>query len=264
MCRFPNRIGNIQPINIGHTMDGGCDLVEIDCNGWIKQYPQLKEWRIEVTNPDGLIYFAENVALGEDGVLRWPISQADTAVAGEGQYQVVAIGTDGQQKTSNHRQVTIHQTMPGTAQETPPDPAKPWTNEVLEAAKSAEASAKRAEDACTMGPIIGDNGNWYVYDWEKQEYMDTGVPAIGGGTLTGVVRYDRKMELTEEQKAQARTNIGADGVHFTTDETLSLDPETGVLSVNTTDKVEADNTLPITAAAVQTSVGNINALLATI
>lgn len=54
------------------------------------------------------------------------------------------------------------------------------------------------------------------------------------------------------------------GVSFSTDETLSLDPETGVLSVNTADKVEADNTLPVTAAAVQTTVGNINVLLATI
>lgn len=46
------------------------------------------------------------------------------------------------------------------------------------------------------------------------------------------------------------------------DETLSL--ENGVLSVNRAEAVEKDNTLPITAAAVYTEVGNINALLATI
>lgn len=55
---------------------------------------------------------------------------------------------------------------------------------------------------------------------------------------------------------------GGGGTSFTTDETLSL--ENGVLSVNTADKVEEDNTLPITSAAVQTTVGNINALLETI
>lgn len=49
---------------------------------------------------------------------------------------------------------------------------------------------------------------------------------------------------------------------FTTDETLTL--ENGVLSVNTADDVEQDNTLPITSAAVHTTVGNIEVLLATI
>lgn len=52
------------------------------------------------------------------------------------------------------------------------------------------------------------------------------------------------------------------GVDFDTDETLTL--ENGVLSVNTADAVEADNTLPITSAAVNETVGNINALLGTI
>ena len=52
------------------------------------------------------------------------------------------------------------------------------------------------------------------------------------------------------------------GTAFTTDETLSL--KDGVLSVNTADVVEADNTLPVTSAAVQTTVGNIEVLLQTI
>ena len=40
--------------------------------------------------------------------------------------------------------------------------------------------------------------------------------------------------------------------------------DTGLLSVDTADDVEQDNTKPITSAAVYTEVGNINALLATI
>ena len=52
------------------------------------------------------------------------------------------------------------------------------------------------------------------------------------------------------------------GVSFETDQTLTL--KDGILSVNTADVVEADNTLPVTSAAVQTAVGNINALLETI
>lgn len=52
------------------------------------------------------------------------------------------------------------------------------------------------------------------------------------------------------------------GVSFVTDETLSL--VGGVLSVNTADAAEEDNTLPITSAAVAASVGNIEEILKTI
>lgn len=52
------------------------------------------------------------------------------------------------------------------------------------------------------------------------------------------------------------------GVQFETDETLTL--ENGILSVNTTDEMERDNTLPITSGGVYTVVGNIGAILDTI
>lgn len=52
------------------------------------------------------------------------------------------------------------------------------------------------------------------------------------------------------------------GVDFKTDHTLKL--EDGVLSVNTTNQMEQDNTQPITSAGVFATVGNIEALLKTI
>jgi len=56
---------------------------------------------------------------------------------------------------------------------------------------------------------------------------------------------------------------GSGGTSFEVDgKTLKV--ENGVMFVNTADTVEADNTLPVTSAAVQTTVGNINALLETI
>jgi hypothetical protein len=57
-------------------------------------------------------------------------------------------------------------------------------------------------------------------------------------------------------------DVPTGGVDFETDDTLTL--ENGILSVNTTDKVESDNTLPITSAGVHATVGNIDALLQTI
>lgn len=57
-------------------------------------------------------------------------------------------------------------------------------------------------------------------------------------------------------------NIGGGSAGFLTDETLTL--KDGILSVNTTDQMEQDNTLPITSAGVHTVVGNIGAILDTI
>lgn len=65
----------------------------------------------------------------------------------------------------------------------------------------------------------------------------------------------------EEAAKRAEAAEGG-GVAFEVDETLTL--ENGILSVNTADVVEEDNTLPVTSAAVNTTVGNINILLSTI
>ncbi|MDY3906235.1 MAG: hypothetical protein SOZ47_05485 [Lawsonibacter sp.] len=83
--------------------------------------------------------------------------------------------------------------------------------------------------------IPGDHGFWLVWDLERHSYVESVFPLPAGGS---------------------------GGTYFTTDETLTL--KEGVLSVNTADAAEQDNTLPITSAAVHSAMGNIEALLKTI
>lgn len=71
-----------------------------------------------------------------------------------------------------------------------------------------------------------------------------------------------KITVNKTLEPEGNGGSGGGGVEFRTDETLSL--KDGVLKVNTASTVEADNTLPITSAAVSAVVGNINALLETI
>lgn len=63
---------------------------------------------------------------------------------------------------------------------------------------------------------------------------------------------------------EARNSGGGSGGGYNIGSGLKLDAATNTLSVDTADKVEQDNTKPVTSAAVYTEVGNINALLATI
>ena len=74
------------------------------------------------------------------------------------------------------------------------------------------------------------------------------------------------LNFTAKQEINLEGSVSIDnvyrGIGFTTDETLRL--YNGVLSVNRATEPEEDNTLPITAAAVHTTVGNIEILLKTI
>lgn len=46
-----------------------------------------------------------------------------------------------------------------------------------ESATNAAESAAKAEDAVGHSPIVGENGNWFIWDFTKSEYVDTGKPA---------------------------------------------------------------------------------------
>lgn len=94
-------------------------------------------------------------------------------------------------------------------------------------------------------------------------------------TETEVQRYadlDKRIQALEDAPAASQEDLekavaeylekNPQGVQFTTDDTLTLID--GVLSVNTAEEAELDNTLPITSAAVALTVGNIAELLKTI
>ena len=112
----------------------------------------------------------------------------------------------------------------------------------------------------------------YDHD-EAGRLLAGGVRPGGRGELCGLPRSSgdpgadptlpiwAQLQSELEDLKENGTGTGG-GVDFETGETLEL--ENGVLSVNTTDAVEAGNNLPITSAGVFATVGNIEALLKTI
>lgn len=85
-------------------------------------------------------------------------------------------------------------------------------------------------------PTPGPNGYWLIWDPDKREYVESSVPLPAGGG--GGPNY----------------KIGH-GLKVTGGATLEVDAVSSF---------DGDNTLPITAAAVQETVGNIEVLLGTI
>lgn len=99
------------------------------------------------------------------------------------------------------------------------------------------------------------------------DYVYTESEVLNYTTLSARVDQIEKNGVDDKQveaavKKYLDKNPIDTGVQFETDETLSL--KDGVLSVNTADAAEQDNTLPITSAAVHSTVGNIEILLGTI
>lgn len=126
-----------------------------------------------------------------------------------------------------------------------------------------------------------DENNVWIYKWHTKIF--NGITVSDGFDNTeavfeeyadAIAEWEARLEAletmggaTDEQVATAvekylERNPIDTGVQFETDNTLTL--KDGILSVNTTDQMEQDNTLPMTSAGVYTTVGNIEALLKTI
>lgn len=102
---------------------------------------------------------------------------------------------------------------------------------------------------------------------KPDDYVYTETEVLNYTALSHRIDQIEKNGVTDEQIATAvekylDENPIDTGVQFETDSTLTL--KDGVLSVNTANQMEQDNTLPITSAAVYTTVGNIEILLGTI
>lgn len=76
---------------------------------------------------------------------------------------------------------------------------------------AAVAAAEAANEAASHGPMIGEDGYWYVWDAAQGEYVNTGVYAegSGGGSDTSNCVKVIEQSFSMEQKAQARANIAA-------------------------------------------------------
>ena len=151
-----------------------------------------------------------------------------------GTWRVSAHGTNSAGKEIHTTPVLLNVAQAGGLDgEAPPYVPPDAAGQIAAVAAEARDIAQSVRDDADAGkfkgeegkpgltPHIGENGNWFYGD------EDSGIPA------------------------------GAAGIK--TDHTLSY--TNGVLSVNTANAPEADNPLPITSAAVNTVVGNIETLL---
>lgn len=139
-----------------------------------------------------------------DDKVCWKITASDTAIAGEGKCELRYIVNDIVVKSKLWKTDVLEALGEGTEA---PEPQKAWVDQVLNAAEDVKS-------ATTHQPMIGENGNWLVWNPETKDYIDTGVFAKGDEGYTpkkGIDYYTEadKAELTDEIAKAVLTDIDA-------------------------------------------------------
>ena len=120
------------------------------------------------------------------------------------------------------------------------------------------------DDSARFYGQTNPNAGWVV------TFLSNGkISVIQVNAQAADVKYSGTIGETTVENVKAALDAiiaqGGGGGSYNIGHGLLLDQKTNTISVNTVDGLEnEDNTLPITAAAVSRTVGNINALLGTI
>lgn len=194
-------INALQPLVIGRQDDNLVMEIRFDCAVWSKENPALTDFRLEITSPKGIKYIPAEQRM-DGSVLVWTITNTDTAVAGEGEYEIIATGAGGEQQASAHAKLYISDRAAGTPG-VMPDYEKPLLDQMAEYAQRAEDAAEKAES--TGG--LPDNSV------PAQMLVSDGV---GGAYWASRLAYDYRVTDILPETTLAY-NSGARGYLFFTD-----------------------------------------------
>lgn len=119
----------------------------------------------------------------------------DDQLSVAGYYTVQLRGKQGEMtRHSNTTQVYVGKSLSGSGQ---------WPTVPTEFL----AVEERILELNRHPPIPGSDGTWLIWDTQKDEYIDSGIPLPDG--MDGAVLFDSAQDLDENQQQQARDNINA-------------------------------------------------------
>lgn len=197
--------------------------VVFDIENWINEHGKNGTVKLINLRP-GEFYPDEPEIQVEGNKAYWIITDTETNISGEGRCEL-----------QYHLNNLVVKSEVYTTCITPslfdvgirPTSSESWVNKILtaanlieeqvpqiqQAANEAKEAADKAIAASTRQPYIGENGNWYLWNYNDNTYYDSGISAFAPDS----VRYNEKQELNDNQKFQARENIGAGTSNFSGD-----------------------------------------------
>lgn len=112
------------------------------------------------------------------------LSKTETDVTGTSTLEVMWVDGENVVKSDTYKG-SIDDSISVNTDEVP-DPLESYVEKIALIGAEVERAAERVEEAEKHQPIIGDNGNWFIFDTEKGEYVDTEMPACGGGIISEI------------------------------------------------------------------------------
>ena len=229
---------NSSVLRIGKTGENNFRTVTFDVSPWIAVYPGGEILGV-YRRPDGQAYPVPIHRAGN--AASWTVSDTDLAVPGHGEIELRIVCGAIIGKSSRFACIVAESIDPGNH---PPAPGMDWiaetvkkTNEAAQAATEAKkellAAAERGDFDGPPGNLSEDVINALIAAYLKENPLSV-VPM--SADVLGGAKLGENLKMSED----------------------------GYLSVDIADTVEGDNTRPITSAAVNTVVGNIEILLETI
>ena len=135
---------------------------------------------LKVAKSDGT--FALTDGKIKDNSMRFKLPPQACTVVGKASAEASIYGADGRRITTGTFVLEIEKEA---VSEHSPDSGDyvdilaEYIEAVNKAKDDAEAAAERAEEAQTHGPIIGEDGNWWLWAADLGQYVYTGVSAYG-------------------------------------------------------------------------------------
>lgn len=189
-----------QVIPIGIQTENGVESIGFDVKPWLQEFENLS-LSIWPTRPgENSAYRVADKNMELIGtVLYWKPNDVDTAIAGNGKVEILAI-TGDKRKLSGWCETNVKATSLAVTQEVP-EAARPWVDEVLDAAEEAKRQADRAAEI--VENASGGSVTFDPKDAGKLVYISQGGKLIPLELGFGLEIKDGKLEVTDRQIVRA-------------------------------------------------------------
>ena len=189
-----------ESITIGVQTENDVEVVGFDLRAWMNEWEDISV-TVWPTRPgeDASYPATDTEMIGT--VLYWYPNQADTAISGTGKVELLGLTADKRKLSGWCKTLVQCSSLANT--QNPPEAAKPWVDQVLEASKKAQNAVKELYGAANVH--VGSD----LPPENAEVWIDPSAEVLPDDLVGhGAVRYDTVQELTTEQKAQARHNLG--------------------------------------------------------
>lgn len=160
-----------QAIRLGRLGENEVTTVKFPDSVKLKEeYPEAQLTLINKRNGDLTGYPVDPQYLSyEGGMLCWLVQSGDLTAYGTGNCELVAYEGDKVDKSVIYT-TFVDKALDGSGN--PPEPWEGWIQRLIEEAYKAEAAARNY-------PRISEENTWEVWDVDNEEWVDTGISAVG-------------------------------------------------------------------------------------